>query len=62
MRVSEAVTRAKGIPIGYGTLIVVYSSLAAAVFWMLRRFSHVPLEPEYAETATVVSHGGARAG
>ncbi len=43
MRVSEAVTGARGIPIGYGTLVVVYAGLAAAVWWMLRRFSRVPL-------------------
>jgi cytochrome d ubiquinol oxidase subunit I len=43
MRTSEAVTGARGIPIGYGTLIVVYLGLAGGVGWLLRRFSHVPL-------------------
>jgi cytochrome d ubiquinol oxidase subunit I len=62
MRVPEAVTGAKGIPIGYGTLIVVYSWLAAAVWWMLHRFSRVPLDPEYAETVATVSQGGSSAG
>jgi cytochrome d ubiquinol oxidase subunit I len=44
MRTSEAVTGAAGIPVGYGTLIVVYLGLAGGVAWMLRRFSRVPLE------------------
>ena len=40
MRTSEAVTGARGIPIGFGVLVVVYLGLAAAVAWLLRRFSH----------------------
>jgi cytochrome d ubiquinol oxidase subunit I len=44
MRTSEAVTGAPGIPVGYGTLVVVYAGLAVAVAWLLRRFSRVPLE------------------
>jgi cytochrome d ubiquinol oxidase subunit I len=44
MRTSEAVTGAREIPIGYGTLAVVYVCLAAAVAWLLHRFSRVPLE------------------
>jgi cytochrome d ubiquinol oxidase subunit I len=46
MRTSEAVTGAGGIPIGYGTMMVVYLGLAAAVAWMLRRFSRVPLDAD----------------
>ena len=44
MRTAEAVTGARGIPIGYGTLVVVYVGLAAGVVWMLRRLRRVPLE------------------
>ena len=44
MRTSAAVTGAHGIPVGYGTLVVVYLGLAGAAAWMLRRFSRVPLE------------------
>lgn len=44
MRTNEAVTGAAGIPVGYGTLIVVYLGLAGGVAWMLSRFSRVPLE------------------
>ena len=44
MRTQAAVTGASGIPVGYGTLVVVYLALAAAVAWLLRRFSRVPLE------------------
>jgi cytochrome d ubiquinol oxidase subunit I len=45
MRTAQAVTGAEGIPVGYGTLAAVYLALAAAVAWMLRRFSRVPLPP-----------------
>ena len=48
MRVDAAVTGAHVIPFGYGALWVVYLGLAGAVFWLLRRFSRVPLEPEEA--------------
>jgi cytochrome d ubiquinol oxidase subunit I len=44
MRTSEAVTGADGIPVGYGTLVLVYLCLAGIVAWLLRRFSRVPLE------------------
>ena len=44
MRTSEAVTGARGIPIGYGTLVAVYLGLAGAVVWLLRRFSRAPLD------------------
>jgi cytochrome d ubiquinol oxidase subunit I len=44
MRTAQAVTGAGGIPVGLGTLIVVYLGLAAGVGWLLRRFSRVPLE------------------
>ena len=46
MRVDAAVTGAHFIPFGYGALCLVYLFLAGAVFWLLRRFSRVPL-PEY---------------
>ena len=61
MRTSEAVTGARGIPIGYGTLIAVYLGLAAAVGWMLRRFSRVPLEADDEATAAPISVGAAGA-
>jgi cytochrome d ubiquinol oxidase subunit I len=46
MHTTQAVTGASGIPVGYGTLVVVYVGLAAAVGWLLRRFSRVPLEAD----------------
>lgn len=46
MRTGQAVTGASGIPIGYGTLIVVYLGLAAGVGWLLHRFSRVPIEAD----------------
>jgi cytochrome d ubiquinol oxidase subunit I len=44
MRTSEAVTGASGVPVGYATLVVVYSALLVAVVWVLRRLSRAPLE------------------
>ena len=43
MRTSEAVTGAKGIPVGYATVAAVYLALAVAVAWVLRRLAAVPL-------------------
>jgi cytochrome d ubiquinol oxidase subunit I len=43
MRVSDAVTGASGIPVGYGTLTVVYLILAVIVYAILRRLARVPL-------------------
>jgi cytochrome d ubiquinol oxidase subunit I len=46
MRVDAAVTGASDIPIGYGTLSVVYVILGVIVFVMLRRLARVPLPPD----------------
>jgi len=62
MRTSEAVTAAGGIPIGYGTLAAVYIGLAAAVGWMLRRFSRLPLESDDEEVPASIPAGAASAG
>jgi cytochrome d ubiquinol oxidase subunit I len=62
MRTSDAVTGASGIPIGYGTLVAVYVGLAAAVWWMLRRLSRVPLESDDVEVTASVSRGAVGAG
>jgi cytochrome d ubiquinol oxidase subunit I len=45
MRVSQAVTGARNIPVGYGTLVVVYLVLAAIVTVLLRRFARAPMPP-----------------
>jgi cytochrome d ubiquinol oxidase subunit I len=44
MRTSEAVTGAGGIPVGYGTLFVVYVGVAIATWWILRRLARAPLD------------------
>ena len=54
MRTSEAVTGARGIPIGYGTLVAVYLGLGGAVAWLLRRFSRAPLDLPSATTPAAV--------
>jgi cytochrome bd ubiquinol oxidase subunit I len=46
MRTSQAVTGAAGIPVGYGTLVLVYGLLVAAVAWILWRLARKPLELE----------------
>ncbi len=60
MRVSQAVTGARGVPIGDGVLVLVYVALAVAVAWLLRRFSRVPLDS--AGDAASLPPGVARAG
>jgi cytochrome bd ubiquinol oxidase subunit I len=54
MPTADAVTGAGGIPVGYGTLLVVYVALAFAVAWILRRLARKPLE-------LAGNHAGARA-
>jgi cytochrome bd ubiquinol oxidase subunit I len=54
MPTADAVTGAGGIPVGYGTLLVVYVALAFAVAWILRRLARKPLE-------LAGTHAGARA-
>jgi cytochrome d ubiquinol oxidase subunit I len=49
MRTAQAVTGAQGIPVGYGMLVAVYLALAAALVWLLRRFSRVPLQSDAQE-------------
>ena len=44
MRTSQAVTGAGGIPVGYGTLVLVYALLVAAVAWILWRLACRPLD------------------
>jgi len=43
MRTSQAVTGAGGLPVGYGTLALVYAGLALVVAWVLRRLAGAPL-------------------
>ena len=50
MRTTDAVTAAKGIPVGYATLAAFYACLIVAVAWILRRLARAPMatiaEPE----------------
>jgi cytochrome d ubiquinol oxidase subunit I len=46
MRTEEAVTGADGVPVGYATLVVVYTGLIIATVWVLRRLSRAPLEED----------------
>jgi cytochrome d ubiquinol oxidase subunit I len=61
MRVSSAVTGAGGIPVGYGTLSVVYLALAVIVFAILRRLARVPLPAGLATAGTASTTGTASA-
>jgi cytochrome d ubiquinol oxidase subunit I len=51
MRTEQAVTGAGGIPVGYGTLVVVYICVAAMALVMLRRLGRKPLELELPDAA-----------
>jgi cytochrome bd ubiquinol oxidase subunit I len=44
MRTTDAVTGAKGIPVGYATLVVVYIGLITVAIFMLRRVARRPIE------------------
>jgi cytochrome d ubiquinol oxidase subunit I len=44
LRTSQAITGAGGIPVGYGTLVLVYALLVAAVAWILWRLARQPVE------------------
>ena len=60
MRVSQAVTGARGIPFGDGLLVFVYIAIAAAVAWLLRRFSRVPLDSRGEVPPLPEEYAGAR--
>jgi cytochrome d ubiquinol oxidase subunit I len=51
MRTETAVTGAGGIPVGYGTLVVVYLCVASIALVMLRRLGRKPLELELPDAA-----------
>jgi cytochrome d ubiquinol oxidase subunit I len=54
MRTSQAVTGARGIPVGYGTLVLVYVLLTLAVAWILWRLARKPLGLEPSLSAAEV--------
>jgi cytochrome d ubiquinol oxidase subunit I len=51
MLTNQAVTGASGLPVGYGTLVVVYIGVAVGVAWILRRLSQSPLTPTAGQAA-----------
>jgi len=68
MTTTEAVTRARGVPVGYGVLAAAYVLVACGVAWVLRRLALAPLDgPEDplgagARTGEGSHAGGAGAG
>ena len=46
MRTEDAVTGASGVPVGLAALALVYASLAAIAYVMLRRLARTPFEAE----------------
>ena len=48
MPTAEAVTGARGIPVGYAVLALVYVVVGVGVAWVLRRLARAPLELEEA--------------
>jgi cytochrome d ubiquinol oxidase subunit I len=48
MRTTQAVTSADGLELGYAVLVAVYVSLAAGVYWLLRRLTRRPARTEVA--------------
>jgi cytochrome d ubiquinol oxidase subunit I len=43
MKTAQAVTGAGGIPVGYGTVCLVYLGLVVALAWVLRRLARAPI-------------------
>ncbi len=65
MRTSQAVTNVPELPIGYGTLVVVYVGVALTVLWLLRRLAQAPMDtPIEGGAGAGGEHGtgGSRAG
>jgi cytochrome d ubiquinol oxidase subunit I len=56
MRTSAAVTGASVVPVGYGTLLLVYAGVVVGVVWILRRLAATPLEL-LAEAAVTTTEG-----
>ncbi len=50
MTTAEAVTRARGVPVGYSVLAAAYLLVACAVVWVLRRLARAPLNGGEDET------------
>jgi len=49
MPTAEAVTGARGIPVGYGVLAFAYLVVGIGLVWVLRRLARTPLGLEEAE-------------
>jgi len=59
MTTTEAVTRARGVPVGYGVLAAAYVLVAGGVAWVLRRLALAPLDgPEDPLAAAAFLGGG----
>ncbi|MFZ2050964.1 MAG: cytochrome ubiquinol oxidase subunit I [Solirubrobacteraceae bacterium] len=59
MTTAEAVTRARGVPVGYGALAATYLLVACGVVWVLRRLARSPLNG-FGETLPSESAAGAQ--
>ena len=46
MRTADAVTGARGIPVGFGTLAAVYAVVICGLLWVLRRLALRPIAPD----------------
>jgi cytochrome bd ubiquinol oxidase subunit I len=57
MRTEQAVTSADGLEVGYVVLLLVYLSLGASVFWLLRRLASKPPQDEVAGSVAVEPQG-----
>ncbi|HEV3048247.1 MAG TPA: cytochrome ubiquinol oxidase subunit I [Solirubrobacteraceae bacterium] len=44
MSTTEAVTRARSVPVGYGAMVLAYAVVGVGLTWVLRRLARAPLE------------------
>jgi cytochrome d ubiquinol oxidase subunit I len=62
MTTSEAVTRARGVPVGYGALVFAYLVVGCGVVWVLRRLARAPLSDHGSPLSSGAAAGGAEPG
>lgn len=58
MTTSEAVTRARGVPVGYGALVFAYLLVGCGVVWVLRRLARAPLSDHGSPLSPATTAGG----
>jgi cytochrome d ubiquinol oxidase subunit I len=59
MTTTEAVTHARGVPVGYAALAIAYTLVAGALIWILRRLARAPLREPGEAVVDIAQRTGA---